>query len=68
MGGVPADWVLRMKEIEREELAGLIVDHCLDELAGRSGLDLQEIVQIVKEIREDMIERVAAMLRFHDLA
>lgn len=51
------------------KLAEDIVEHVLDELSGRSGLDIEEIVddnEIYQELISDMVERVDAILRKHE--
>lgn len=51
------------------KLAEDIVEHILDELSGRSGLDIEEIVdanEIYQELISGMVERVDAVLRKHE--
>lgn len=51
------------------KLAKDIVEHVLDELSGRKGLDVEEIVddnEIYQELVEDIVERVDAVLRKHE--
>ncbi len=65
VGGVPADWVLLMKELDKE-IALELVEHVLDELSGRKGLDVEEIIQddeIYQDLIDTMVERVGAILR-----
>lgn len=47
-----------------------IVDHVLDELSGRKGLDVEEIIgddEIYQDLIDTMVERVKAVLRKYNV-